>query len=186
MTTATLFHQMEEKMKKTLEALKREFHTIRTGRASPSILDKIVVECYGTEVPLKQVANVSTPDVRLLLIQPFDKSVIGSIEKAIQKSDLGLNPAVDGSVIRLSIPPLTEERRKELVKVIKKKVEEGKVAVRNIRREFNDELKVLEKNERLPEDEVKRAQDQIQKITDRYIKEFDDAQAAKEKEILEV
>lgn len=186
MTTATLFHTMEDKMKKTIESVKREFHTIRTGRASPAILDKIVVEYYGSEVPLKQIANISTPDARLLLIQPFDKSSAGNIEKAIQKSDLGLNPLVDGAVIRLSIPPLTEERRRELVKVIKKKMEEGKVAVRNIRREFNDELKLIEKAEKLPLDEVKRAQDHIQKITDRYVKELDDVLAAKEKEIMEV
>lgn len=186
MTTVSLFHNMEDKMKKTLESVKKEFHTIRTGRASAAILDKIVVEYYGAEVPLKQIANISTPDARLLLIQAFDKSSISSIEKAIQKSDLGLNPAVDGAVIRLSIPALTEERRKELVKVVKKKAEEGKVAVRNIRREFNDELKALEKGEKLPEDEMKRAQDNIQKITDRYIKELDEALAGKEKEIMEV
>lgn len=186
MTTAALFHQMEERMKRSIESVKREFHTIRTGRASTAILDKIVVEYYGTEVPLKQIASISTPDARMLLIQPFDKSSIGGIEKAIQKSDLGLNPAVDGAIIRLSIPPLTEERRKELVKVVKKKVEDGKVALRNIRRECNDELKAKEKSEKLPEDEVKRAQDSIQKITDRYIHELDEALAVKEKEILEV
>lgn len=186
MTTVALFHQMEERMKRSIESVKREFHTIRTGRASTAILDKIVVEYYGTEVPLKQIASISTPDARMLLIQPFDKSAIGGIEKAIQKSDLGLNPAVDGAIIRLSIPPLTEERRKELVKVVKKKVEDGKVALRNIRRECNDELKAKEKSEKLPEDEVKRAQDSIQKITDRYIHELDEALAAKEKEILEV
>lgn len=186
MTTVALFHQMEERMKRSIESVKREFHTIRTGRASTAILDKIVVEYYGTEVPLKQIASISTPDARMLLIQPFDKSAIGGIEKAIQKSDLGLNPAVDGAIIRLSIPPLTEERRKELVKVVKKKVEDGKVALRNIRRECNDELKAKEKSEKLPEDEVKRAQDSIQKITDRYIHELDEALVAKEKEILEV
>lgn len=183
---SALFQQMEEKMKKSLETVKREFQTIRTGRASPAILDKISVEYYGTLVPLKQIANVSVPDARMLLVQPFDKSSVGSIEKAIQKSDLGLNPAVDGSVIRLPIPPLTEERRRDLAKLIKKKVEEGKIAIRNIRREFNDDLKSMEKEKKLSEDETKKAQEQIQKITDKYIREFDEALAAKEKEIMEV
>lgn len=186
MVDTAIFQRMEEKMKKSLEAIKKEFATIRTGRASPAILERITVEAYGTELPLKQVASTSAPEPRLLVIQAFDKSTVPSIEKSILKSDLGLTPAVDGNLIRLPIPPLTEERRRELVKMIKKKIEEGKVAIRNIRRDAIDEIKDQEKNHEIPEDESKRAQEQVQKVTDRYIKELDETAAFKEKEIMEV
>lgn len=173
-------------MKKALEALKRELATIRSGRASSTLLDKIMVEAYGTQMPLKQLAGISTPEARLIVLQPFDKSTVQSIEKAIMKSDLGLTPNVDGNLIRLPIPQLTEERRKELVKVIKKKVEESKVSLRNVRRDANDELKEMEKKGTASEDDVRRSQEQIQKMTDHYTKEMDQAFTQKEKEIMEV
>lgn len=181
-----IFSSLEERMKKAEEALRKDFLSIRTGRATPALLDRIMVESYGAQTPLKHVASISVPEPRLLVIQPWDKSLISAIEKAILKSDLGINPANDKNVIRLVIPPLTEERRKELVKVVKKKAEEGKVALRNIRRDVMEELKALEKSGTASEDEVRRAQDQVQKVTDKFIKEFDDILSAKEKEIMEV
>ncbi|MFH1454478.1 MAG: ribosome recycling factor [Armatimonadota bacterium] len=179
-----VFSSTEERMKKSIEAVQREFAGIRAGRANPALLDKISVECYGSTMPIKQVANVSIPEARMIIIQPWDKTIISDIEKAIQKSDLGINPSNDSNVIRLIIPSLTEERRLELVKVVKKKTEEGKVSIRNIRRDSMEELKAKEKES--SEDEVKKAQDQIQKITDKYIAELDRICAAKEKEIMEV
>jgi len=184
MIDQSIFSKTEEKMKKSIEAVQREFSIIRAGRATPSLLDRVSVDCYGSAMPLKQVANISIPEARMIIVQPWDKTLISNIEKAIQKSDLGINPSNDGNVIRLVIPPLTEERRMELVKVVKKKSEEGKVAVRNVRREFMEELKAHEKEN--SEDEVKRAQDQGQKLTDKYTAELDRIAAAKEKEIMEV
>jgi ribosome recycling factor len=175
----------EERMKKAVEALHREFSTIRTGRATPTLLEKITVEAYGSTMGLRDLANISVPEARMLVIHPYDKSIMGAIEKAIQKSELGIHPTNDGNVIRLIFPPLTEERRRDLVKVIRKKTEDGKVALRNIRRDAMEQLKALEKKG-ASEDEVKRAQDGIQKLTDRFIKEFDDILAAKEKEIMEI
>lgn len=179
--------ETEEKMKKSLEVLKREFTSIRTGRATPALLDRIQVEAYGSQVPIKQIANVSVPEARMIVIQPWDRSLLGNLEKAIQKSDLGINPINDGSgVIRLVFPQLTEERRKELVKVVKKKTEEAKVALRNIRRDVNEELNRLEKDGTASEDEVRRQIEQVQKLTDKYIKSFEETCAAKEKEIMEI
>lgn len=178
--------QTEDKMKKSLSALEDEFNTLRTGRASPALFDKIRVEYYGNPTPLNQVATISVPEARLVVIQPWDKSVIGEIEKAIQKSELSLNPSNDGKVIRISIPPLTEERRKEYVKLAKNMAEQSRVAVRNVRREANDELKKAEKDGELSEDELKRAEDDVQKITDRYVEEINAMLEAKEKEILEI
>lgn len=176
----------EEKMTKTCEALKREYATLRAGRATPSLLDKVQADYYGVPTPINQMANISAPESRLLLIQPWDKSVISAIEKAIQKSDLGLTPNNDGSVIRISIPQLTEERRRELAKVVKKKAEDAKVAVRNIRRELNDDIKELEKAHEVSEDDAKRGLDDAQKLTERFVKKVDDIAEFKEAEIMEV
>lgn len=176
----------EEKMKKALEVLRRELASLRAGRATPALLDKVMVDYYGTPTPVNQVANISVPEPRLITIQPWEKTMIGPLEKAILKSDLGLTPSSDGVVIRLAIPQLTQQRRQEMVKVIGKKAEEARVAVRNIRRDANDAIKKLEKDKAVSEDEMKKAQDEMQKITDKYIKEVDQVMAAKEKEIMEV
>ncbi|MGD2028457.1 MAG: ribosome recycling factor [Desulfobacterales bacterium] len=181
----SIYQETREGMKKSIDSLKNEFKKVRTGRASLSILDDIRVEYYGTLTPLNQMASLSVPESRLITIQPWDVSVIKDIEKAILKSDLGLTPSNDGKVIRISIPPLTEERRKELVKVIHKKGEEHRVAVRNIRRDSNELLKGLKKDGDISEDDAFRAQDQVQKITDEHIKLIDDVCKEKEKEILE-
>jgi len=181
-----VYRETESKMKKAIEATTSDFASIRTGRASPALLDRLHVEAYGSSVPLKQVASVNSPDGRSLLVTAFDKSTVGAIRKAIETSDLGLNPNVDGSTIRLSIPPLTEERRKELVKLVKKKSEEHKVAVRNIRHHANDEVKALAKKGTITDDQIKRGQDQVQKLTDKYVKQIDDLVHGKEKEIMEV
>nr|WP_238456387.1 ribosome recycling factor [Desulfotruncus arcticus] len=173
-------------MMKTVEVLTKEFATMRAGRATPSLLEKIMVQYYGTPTPINQLANISAPEARLLVVQPWDKTVLPDLEKAILKSDLGITPASDGNVIRLAIPQLTQERRTELVKVIKKKAEEGRVAVRNIRRDANDTLKSQQKNGEISEDEQRRLQDEVQKLTDKYIKEIDGLLAAKEKEIMTV
>ena len=178
--------EAEEKMKKAIAATQRDFASIRTGRANPAILDRLHVDYYGAETPIKSMANISVPDSRTLQIQVFDRQTVSLIEKAIQKSDLGLTPNTDGQVIRLSIPPLTEERRKDLVKLLKKSMEEGKVAIRNVRRDEMDQLKKLEKAGDITEDERKRGEDQIQKLTDRYTKELDELVVAKEKEIMEI
>lgn len=175
----------EERMDKAIHALKRDLSTLRAGRATPSLLDRIQVDYYGSPTPVNQLANINTPDSRTLMIQPWDKSSLSEIERAIQKSDLGLTPANDGIAIRLTIPALTEERRVELVKMTKKFGEEAKVAVRNIRRDANDEIKKLEKTD-ISEDESRRHQEDIQKLTDKFIAEVDKVLAAKEKEIMEV
>lgn len=175
----------EERMDKAIQALKRELATLRAGRAAPSLLDRVHVDYYGSPTPINQLANINTPDSRTLMIQPWDKSSLSEIERAIQKSDLGLTPANDGSLIRLTIPPLTEERRVELVKLTKKFGEEAKVAIRNIRRDANDDIKKLEKTD-ISEDESRRHQEDIQKTTDKFIAEVDKVLAAKEKEIMEV
>lgn len=176
----------EERMHKGVDALRKEYASIRAGRANPSILDKVVVDYYGTPTPVNQLANISVPEPRILAIQPWDKSTLPSIEKAILKSDLGLNPSSDGTVIRLIIPQLTAEKRTEIVKTLKKKAEDARVAIRNVRRDANDHLKKLEKEHKASEDEVKRAQDDLQKMTDKSIKEIDHVLDVKEKEILEV
>lgn len=176
----------EERMQKTVEVLRKEFQSLRAGRANPAILDKVMVDYYGVPTPINQMANVTAPEARLLVIQPWDKSVTPNIEKAILKSDLGLNPNSDGNVIRIAIPQLTQERRKELVKVIKKKTEEAKVGIRNIRRDANEDLKALEKEKEISEDEEKKGQDDVQKLTDKYIADVDKVLDNKEKEIMEV
>ena len=180
-----LISGMEDKMQKSIEVFKKDLLGVRTGRATPAILDRITVEAYGSASPISQLANITVPDARTLIVQPWDKTILSAIEKAIQKSDIGINPMNDGNVIRLSIPSLTGERRKELVKIVKKKAEDGKISLRNIRRDINEELKKLEKAGTASEDEVKRAADQVQKTTDKYIKIFDEMTTNKEKEITE-
>lgn len=176
----------EEKMKKTLASLESELVTIRAGRANPHILDKLAVDYYGAPTPLQQVANITVPEARMIQIQPWESSMIKAIEKAILCSDLGLNPNNDGKMIRLVFPELTEERRKDLVKDVKKKGEAAKVAVRNIRRDANDAYKKLKKEEDVSEDEIKELEDKVQKLTDKYIKDVDAAVEAKGKEIMTV
>ena len=176
----------EEKMKKTLASLESELVTIRAGRANPHILDKLAVDYYGAPTPLQQVANITVPEARMIQIQPWESSLIKGIEKAILTSDLGLNPSNDGKVIRLVFPELTEERRKELVKDVKKKGEAAKVAVRNIRRDANDALKKMGKGGDISEDEIKDLEDQVQKLTDKFVKKIDEAVDTKAKEILTV
>jgi ribosome recycling factor len=177
---------LQKKMDGAIEALRREFGGIRTGRASLGLLDGIHVDYYGTPTPINQVAALSIPEPRMIVIQPWEQKLVADIERAIMKSDLGLTPANDGRVIRLPIPPLTEERRKDLVKVVRKKAEETRVAVRNIRRDTNEHVKKLEKDKHLSEDVVKRTLEEIQKMTDAYIKKVDEILQAKEKEIMEV
>lgn len=176
----------DTKMQKTVQVLKREMETIRSGRATSALVDQIMVEAYGTNTPLSQLASISVPEARLLLIQPWDRSIVGNVQKAIQKSDLGLNPMSDGEVLRLVIPPPTEERRKELVKVVHKRVEDAKIAVRNVRRDALEELRKLEKDKKVSRDENMRATDKLQKLTDRFIAEVSKVGAAKESEIMEV
>lgn len=175
-----------EKMDHSIEALKKEFASVRTGRASLALLDGIKVDYYGTPTPLQQVASLSVPESRQITIQPWNQKIISDIEKAIMKSDLGLTPTNDGKVIRINIPLLTEERRKQLVKVVRKNSEDAKVAVRNIRRDVNDEIKKLEKEKHLSEDDTKKSLDEIQKFTDSYVKKIDEILMHKEKEIMEV
>jgi ribosome recycling factor len=185
-TVESVHKDTESRMGKALESTRSEFASIRTGRASTALLDRLHVEAYGASVPLKQVATVSTPDARSLVITVFDRGTVGAVRKAIETSDLGLTPNIDGSTIRLSIPPLNEERRKDLVKIVRKKGEDGKVAIRNIRHKAVDELKTMHKDGNLTEDANKRAGEQIQKLTDRFIKEIDALVGHKEKEIMEV
>ncbi len=177
---------IEEKMQKTISVFKEDLGGIRAGRANPSMLDKLTVDYYGTVTPVKQLASVSAPEPRLLLIQPYDRSAMTSIEKAIQMSDLGMNPSNDGKVIRLNVPQLTEERRKDLTKVVKKTAEDAKIAIRNERREGNESIKKAQKDGEITEDELKRAQDEIQKLTDKYVQQIDELVVKKEKELLEV
>lgn len=174
------------RMGKAIDALKTEFNSVRAGRANPALLDRLTVEYYGTVTPLKQMANISAPDPRTLVIQPWDKTAIPEIEKALFKSGLGLTPNSDGTLIRLSIPQLTQERRLELGKLVRKKTEEAKVAIRNIRRDANDLIKALQKDGDISEDEERRHQEEIQKLTDQYTKLTDDQLAIKEAEIMEV
>jgi ribosome recycling factor len=175
-----------ERMNRTIEVLKKDFASVRTGRASLALLDGIVVNYYDTQTPLQQLATLSIPESRQISIQPWDQKIIPDIEKAILKSDLGLTPMNDGKIIRINIPPLTEERRKQLVKAVKKKAEEAKVSIRNIRRDANEELKKLEREKHLSEDEVKKLQEDTQKITDSFIAKVDEVLGYKEKEIMEV
>lgn len=178
--------EADDRMKKAVEALRRELVAIRTGRATPGLVDHLQVDYYSTITPLNQLANITTPEARLIVIQPWDRSAIHAIEKAILKSDLGLNPNNDGQVIRLVLPQLTQDRRKELVKVVHKKVEEGRVSIRNIRRDALEQLKKQEKEKEISTDDLHRAQEKLQKLTDKYIIETDQVGANKEAELMEV
>lgn len=176
----------KERMAKSISSLDKEFSRLRTGRASTSLVEALSVNYYGTPTPMQQLASISTPDSRTIAIQPWDKGAFSEVEKAIQKSDLGLNPINDGKIIRISIPPLTEERRRDLVKVAKKFTEEAKVAVRNVRRDANEMLKQLKNDKEVSEDEAHRAQETVQKLTDDHVRLADEALAEKEKEIMEI
>ena len=180
------YPEVESKMSKRVDAYAGELKTIRAGRASAAVLDRVAIDYYGVPTPIQQVGQIASPEPRLLVIQPYDPSILALIEKAIAASDLGISPQNDGKVIRLSFPPLTEERRKELVKTVKKYTEEAKVQIRNIRRDFLDDLKKQKKNGEVTEDDMKSAEKDIQGLTDKYVKEIDDISAAKEKEITEV
>jgi ribosome recycling factor len=186
MTRDKIRGQTEDRMKKSIQSLQDEFKTLRGSRASQALFEKIRVEYYGQKVPLHQVATIPIPEARLVIIQPWDRSVLTEIEKAIQKSELSVNPNNDGKVIRINIPPLTEERRKDLVKVTKNTAEQSRVAVRAARRDANEEIKKAKTDAELSEDEAKKATDEIQKLTDKYIEEINKVLEAKEKEILEV
>jgi len=178
--------EAENKMTKSLEALGREILTIRTGRASPALVDKIPVEYYGNPTPLNQLATITAPEARMILIQPWDRTVIGAVEKAIQKSELGLNPANDGQLIRVPIPPLNEERRREYARLVKRYAEGAHIAIRNIRRDQMERIKALEKEKKISADEARRGSEQLQKVADRYIARVDEMAARKEAEIMEV
>ena len=182
----TITQDAKDRMNKTIEAVSKELASVRTGKASTHLLDTVRVDAYGTSMPLNQLATISAPEPRLLVVQAFDKSTVGDIVKAIHKADLGLNPVVDGQMIRLPVPALNEERRKELAKHCKHLAEEGRVAVRNIRRDANDQLKKAEKDKKLSEDQSKDGHDEVQKLTDEFIKKIDEMLARKEKEVMEV
>ncbi|MBO0791075.1 MAG: ribosome recycling factor [Ktedonobacteraceae bacterium] len=184
--TADLFDDAERRMKKAVDALKQDLGSIRAGRASASLLERIQVDYYGTPTPINQLATINVPEARLLTIQPWDRKLLTDIEKAIQRSDLGINPNNDGQIIRLAIPPMSEERRRDLVKMLHKKLDEHKVAIRNVRRDVQEKLRDREKKKEVSEDELKRSSDKLQKLTDRYIDEMEKVGKTKETEILEV
>ena len=186
MTVETTLNDAEHKMEQALTHLREELSSIRTGRASAAVLTRITVEYYGSPVPLNQLASVNVPEPRLLVIQPFDKNSIGQVEKAIQQSDLGITPSNDGQVIRLAFPPLTEERRKELVKQVHHRAEEGRVAVRNVRRHAKDDIEKLERDHLISEDDLARGEKELQRLTDRHVGEIDEVQRHKESELMEV
>lgn len=186
MDKETILLDSEERMEKAIATLEREFGRLRTGRASTNLVDNIKVDYYGTPTPISQLASVAVPDSRTITIQPWDRGAFGGVEKAILKSDLGLTPVNDGKIIRISIPPLTEERRKELGKIARKNGEEAKVAVRNVRRDANEQLKKLEKDKAISEDELKKATDDVQKLTDRFVAKVDEKCQTKEKEIMDL
>lgn len=180
-----ILQETEDRMKKCVSAFKRELATIRTGKATTALLDSVKVECYGQVMPLNQVASLSIPEPRMILVQPWDRSIVSNVEKAIHKADVGLVPNTDGNVIRLPIPPLTEERRKELVKVVRKQAEDARVSIRNVRRDSNETLRKAQKDGKISEDESRKAVDKVQQLTDKYIEEVDEALKQKEKEIME-
>ncbi len=182
----SLLKDAEQRMTKAVEATRRDFNAIRTGRANPQILERITVNYYGVETPINQIANISVPEPRQLLIQPYDRTMTQAIEKAIQKSDLGINPSTDASGIRLIFPPMTEERRKELVKQVNARAEEGCVAVRNIRRDVLEHLRKAHKNKEMSEDELKRYEQELQKLTDKYVNQIHELQKKKDAELMEV
>ena len=183
---ADIFSDAERRMSKAVEALKQDLSSIRTGRANAALLERIQVDYYGAPTPINQLATITVPDARQLVIQPWDRKILTDIEKAIQRSDLGINPNNDGQVIRLAIPPMSEERRRDMVKMLHKKLDEHKVAVRNIRRDAHDKLRDREKKKEISEDELKRNTEKLQKLTDRYVEDMDKVGKAKEQEILEV
>jgi len=185
-TVETSLEDARKKMKGALSVLKDELSAVRTGRASPAILSRITFDYHGTALPIKDMASMSVPEPRLLVIQPFDRSAIGAMEKAIQSSDLGLQPSNDGNVIRLAFPPLTEERRRDLAKLVRERGEEARVAVRNVRRHHKEELERLERDHTISEDELRRAEKELQKLTDQFVAEVDEVLAHKEKELMEV
>ena len=186
MTVESSLAEAKEKMVKAIGHLREELGSIRTGRASPALLSRITVDYYGATVPLQQLASISVPEPRTLLVQPFDKSSIGAIEKALQSSDLGITPSNDGQVIRLAIPQLTEERRRELVRVVHGRAEDGRVALRNVRRHHKDELEKLEKDHAISEDDLKRAEKDLQRLTDQFVAEVDEMLVHKEQELKEI
>lgn len=186
MTVAETFAEAKEKMAKAIEHVREEFATIRTGRASSALVEKLTAEYYGTPTPLQQLATFSTPEARVLLVTPFDPSSLKAVEKAIMQSDLGVNPSNDGKTIRLSFPPLTEDRRKEFVKLAKQRAEDGRIAIRNVRRDAKKEIEKLEKDSDISKDDLERAEKDLEKITSEYVAEIDTILAAKEKELLEV
>ena len=185
MAIKDILHETEEKMKKTVQAVKREFDEVRTGRASPSLVEGILVDYYGSKTPIKQLATISTPDARLIAVHPWDASVIGEVEKAILQSNIGLTPNNDGKVIRISIPHLTDERQQELDKIVKRVAEGGRVSLRTVRRDANEALKQLDKNKEIAEDERFKSQDEVQEFIDKYTAQIDELLEAKEKEIQE-
>ena len=178
--------QMREQMEAAVDAMRREFSGVRTGKATPQLLDTVRVDAYGSKVPINQVATVNTPEARMILVQPWDKSLIGDIERGIQSADLGLNPSNDGNVIRVPIPPLSEERRKDMVRLLHKMAEEGKISVRHARQEANKTIKQQEQDHEISEDEARRQQDEVQETTDEYIARIDEMMAKKEEEVMEV
>ena len=186
MTIASAMTEATHKMEQAVAHLKEDFGAVRTGRAAPAVLNRITVEYYGTPVPLNQLASVNVPEPRLLQVSPFDKSAIGAIEKAIQSSDLGITPSNDGNVIRLAFPPLTEERRRDLVKQVHHRAEEGRVAVRNVRRHAKEEMEKLERDGGISQDDLSRGEKELQKLTDRFVAEIDETQRHKEQELMEV
>ena len=186
LTADDVLADVEDKMDRAVEALKRDLNTLRTGRATPSLIENIPVDYYGAPTPLRQIASISAPDARAILVQPWDKQSLREIEKSLMKSEMGFNPSNDGNVVTVPIPPLTTERRQELVKVLKRKIEEGKVSVRNVRRGGQDTLRRLERDKAASQDQVRRAQDQLQKATDEHTKTMDQVAAAKEAEIMQV
>ena len=181
-----VLRETEGKMKKSVEALRQHLTTIRTGRASPALVEQMQVEAWGSTMPLNQLAGITTPDARMIVIQPYDKTTLKAIEKAIQNSDLGINPSNDGIMIRLALPPLTEERRRSITKQVKAQVEEGKVAVRNLRRDAGDHIKKLEREKQVSENDQRRGQEKLQELTDKHIREIEHVGAAKEAEVMEV
>lgn len=186
MSVESALKDAQHKMEQAVSVLKEDLSGIRTGRATPAVLNRITVEYYGTPVPLNQLAGISVPEPRLLQVQPFDRNAIGAIEKAIQSSDLGITPSNDGNVIRLAFPPLTEERRKDLVKQVHHRAEEARVAVRNVRRHAKEEMEKLEREGGISEDDLIRAEKELQKLTDRFVAEVDEIQGHKEQELMEV
>ncbi len=186
MTVETALRDAEHRMKRAIDVTREEMSGVRTGRASPAILNRLTVDYYGAPTPLNQLASFSVPEPRLLVIQPFDRNAMSQIERAIMQSDLGLTPSNDGNVIRLAFPPLTEERRKELIKLVRERAEEGRVAVRNVRRHSKDELERLQKNGEISEDDLNRSEKELQKLTDRFVGEIEELLGHKEKELMEV